>query len=142
MTYNVFSGTLNPTHFTSPYNMANFGPLMAEICWRVCGTPANFNVFRVLPSLLQRRRSPEANQTLDDVWPSPGLLHYLYIFDGCCRPVKNSLYVLVLRSRMLAALLIGTPAADVSQTVRHGTRNGITELSPWRRPYSAGRPSR
>jgi len=29
----------------------------------------------------------------------------------------------------VAALLHGTPAAGVSQTLRHGTRNGITELS-------------
>jgi len=43
--------------------------------------------------------------------------------------VQNSLCVQVLRSPMLAALLHGTPAAGVSQTVRHGTRNGITELS-------------
>jgi len=49
--------------------MANFGPLTAEICWRVWDTPAKFNGFRVLASLLQRRRSSEANQTLHDVWP-------------------------------------------------------------------------
>ena len=29
----------------------------------VWGTPANFNGFRILALLLQRRRSPEANQT-------------------------------------------------------------------------------
>jgi len=52
------------------------GPLTAEIWWRVWGTPANFNRFRVLASLLQRRRSTEANQTLHDVWPSPALVHY------------------------------------------------------------------
>ena len=34
-----------------------------------------------------------------------------------------------MRSRILAALLHGTPAAGVSQTLRRGTRNGITELS-------------
>jgi len=62
--------------FTCPYNMVNFGPLAAEIDWRVLGTPANFNGFCVLASLLQRRRSTEIDQTL-----------------------------------------------------RHGTRNGITELS-------------
>jgi len=28
--------------------MVNFGLLMAEICWRVWGTPANFNEFRIL----------------------------------------------------------------------------------------------
>ena len=43
--------------------MVNFGPLTAEIVSGIWGTPANFNGFRVLPSLLQRRRSPETNQT-------------------------------------------------------------------------------
>jgi len=35
-----------------PHNMVNFDPLVAEICWRVLGTPANFNGFRVLAVLL------------------------------------------------------------------------------------------
>ena len=86
-----------------------------------------------MPSLLQRRRSPEANQTSHDVWSSPGLVHYIYIFGGSCPltkfcPVQNSLYVQVLHSPILAALLHGTPAAGISQTLRCGTRNGITEL--------------
>jgi len=66
------------------HNMANFGPLTAEIGWRVWGTPANFNGFRVLALLLQRRRSPDANQTLHDVWPSPGLVHHYTFFGGFC----------------------------------------------------------
>ena len=37
---------------TCPHNMANISPLEAEICWRVWGTPANFNRFRVLAALL------------------------------------------------------------------------------------------
>jgi len=37
---------------TYPVNMVNFGPLRAEIRWRVWGTPANFNGFRVLAALL------------------------------------------------------------------------------------------
>jgi len=41
--------------------------------------PANFNGFRVLTSLLQRRRSTKVNQTLHDVWPSPGLVHYTFL---------------------------------------------------------------
>ena len=69
---------------TCPHNMVNFGPLAAETDWRIRGTPANFNGFRILPSLLQRRQSTEANQTLHDVWLSPGLIDYLYIFGGCC----------------------------------------------------------
>jgi len=36
---------------TCSHNMVNFGPLPAEICWRVWGTPANFNGFRVLAPL-------------------------------------------------------------------------------------------
>jgi len=38
---------------TCPHNMVNFGPLAAEIFWRVWGTPANFNRFCVLAALLQ-----------------------------------------------------------------------------------------
>jgi len=112
--------------------MANFGPLAAEIGSGVWGTLANFNGFCILASLLQH--SPEANQTLHNVWPSPGLLHYVYIFRGSCpltefHHVQNSLCVQVLRCPILAALLHGTPAAGVSQTLWHGTRNGIMELS-------------
>jgi len=98
------------------------------------GHPANFNGFRILTYLLQRCHSLQVNQTLHDVWPSPRLLHYIYIFGGCCPltefcQVQNSLYVQVLRSPILAALRHGTPAAGISHTLRCGTRNGITELS-------------
>jgi len=72
---------------TCPHNMTNFGPLTAGIGSVVWGTPANFKGFRVLPSLLQRRHSPEANQTLHDVWPYPALVHYIYIhFRGLWPP--------------------------------------------------------
>jgi len=37
---------------TCSRNMVNFSPLAAEICWRVWGTSANFNGFRVLAALL------------------------------------------------------------------------------------------
>jgi len=59
---------------------SHFGQLTAQIGWRVWGTPANFNGFRVFPSLLHRRRSTEINRTLHDVWPSPGLVHYRYVY--------------------------------------------------------------
>ena len=56
------------------------------------------------------------------------------LFWGSCSltkfcHVQNSLCVQVLRSPILAALLHGTRAVGVSQSLRHGTRNGITELS-------------
>jgi len=63
-------------------------PLTAEICWRVWGTPANFNGFRVLASSWHRRHSTVVNKTLQDVWPSPGLVHHIYIFGGSC-PLIN-----------------------------------------------------
>jgi len=115
-------------------NMASFGPLTAEIGSGVSGTPANFNGFRVLPSLLHRCRSLEANETLHDVWASPELVHCIYTFERSCPltefcSVQNSLYVQVLLSPILAALLHGTPTAGVSQTLRRGTRHGITKLS-------------
>jgi len=76
-----------------PCNMVNFGPLTAEIGWRVWGTPANFNVFRVFTSLLQQHHSPEAFQiqTLHGLAISlahtpyihlRGLLHADRIFPG------------------------------------------------------------
>jgi len=104
--------------------MVNVGPLTAETDWGVWGTPANFNGFRVLASLLHLCRSTEVNQTLHDVWPSPGLVHYT---EFC--QVKNSLCVQVLRYPILAALLYDTRAVSVSQTLRRGTRNAIKELS-------------
>ena len=42
------------TAICSPHvlTMVIFGPLAAEICWRVWGTPTNFNGFCVLAALL------------------------------------------------------------------------------------------
>jgi len=105
-----------------PHNMLNCGPFTAEICLPVWGTPANFNGFRVLASLLHRRRSTDANQTLRNVWPSPALVYYIFIFGGSCTltefcQVQNSLCVRILRSPILTALLHGTPALSVSRTL-------------------------
>jgi len=52
------------TSSTCPANMANFGLLTAEICWRVWGTPANFNGFRVLAALLHDTLAVAVSQTL------------------------------------------------------------------------------
>jgi len=88
-------------HMSSEY-FANFGPLTAEISSGVWGTPANFNGFRVLPSLLQRRRSPEANQTarcLAVSWTGTLYIHFrgllspdgILIFPGAIFTVRPSL---------------------------------------------------
>jgi len=44
--------------------MVNFGPLTAEICWRVWGTPANFNGFCILAVLLHATLLVGVSQTL------------------------------------------------------------------------------
>jgi len=44
--------------------MANLGPLTAEIRWRVSGTPANINGFRVLAALLHGTLLVGVGQTL------------------------------------------------------------------------------
>jgi len=141
---NLLNGNI---YSTCPHNVANFGPLMTEIGWRVFGNPANFNRFRDLASLLQRCRSPEANQTLHDFWPSPGLVHYIYIFGGSCPlteffHVQNSLCVQVLHSPILAALLHGTPAAGSAKLcgVVQGTE--LRNFCRGRHLYLAGRPWR
>jgi len=105
---------------------------MAEIRWQVWGTPANFNGFRVLALLLHRRRSINGGQPnfarLAASWAGT-----LYTLGGSCpltefcQVQKNC--VQVLRSAILAALLHGTLVVRVSQSLRRGTRNGITELS-------------
>jgi len=105
--------------------MVNFGLLTADIGWQVWGTPENFNGFRVLASLLHRRRSTKVNQRLHDVWPSRGLLHcirfrgLLPLTEFC--QVQNSLCVQVLRS---AILFHGTRAVCVSQTLRRSADGG------------------
>ena len=96
--------------------MVNFGPLAAELRWRVCGTTANFNGFRVLAALVQRRRSPEASQTLHDVWPSPGLVDYLYIFEGCC-PVTE--FCQVQSSLCVHLRTVAQFARAISSQLRH-----------------------
>jgi len=44
--------------------MVNFGLLAAAICWRVWGTPVNFNAFRVLAALLHGTLVVAVSQTL------------------------------------------------------------------------------
>jgi len=112
-------------------------------CWIVtvhCGMPYTcaersilHNMFLKFGLWVGRRRSMEVNQTLYHVWSSPGLAHYIYIFGGSCPPmefcqVQNLLCIQVLCSPILAALLHGTRPVGISQSLRHGTRNGITEL--------------
>jgi len=52
----------------------------------------------------------------------------IYTFSGAVAPsLKKSLYVQVLRSHILTALLHGTPSAGISQTLRHSAE-GATNI--------------
>ena len=109
---------------TCPHNKVNFGPLTAEIGWGVCGTPADFTGFaswlHYCTDVAQRR--------LTKLCTMFGCLlgwYTIYIFGGSCpltfRPS--------LACPTLAALLLGTRVVGTGQTLWHGTRKGITELS-------------
>jgi len=128
-----------------PHDMLNFGQLTAEICWWVCGTPADLTSFaswlHYCTDVAHRRRSMDVNQTLHDVWLSPALVYYLYIFGGSCpltqfSQLQTSLCIQVFQSPILAALSVlhGTRAVGVSQSLWRGTRIGSTELSQMAAP--------
>jgi len=56
---NLLNSNVSPTR---PHNMVNFGPLATQICWRVWGTPANFNGFCVLAALFIARHLSSGRQ--------------------------------------------------------------------------------
>jgi len=64
-TFDNLKNLLNSNISSScPHNIANFGPLAAEICWWVWGTPANFNGFRILAALLHGTLVVGVSQTV------------------------------------------------------------------------------
>jgi len=119
-------------------SVVNFGPLTAEIDWGVWGTPADFNRFRVLASLLHRRRSVEVNQTFTMFGRLLGWITIYIFFRGLlpltefCQ-VNFSLCVQVLRSPILGALLHGTRVVGSTK---------LCGVEQRRHLYSTGRPSR
>ena len=58
---NLLNVNISPT---CHHNMVSFGPVAAEICWRVWGTFANFNGFLVLAALLHGTLVVGVSQTL------------------------------------------------------------------------------
>ena len=67
---------------------------------------------------------------------------YIHFWGTCpltefCQ-AQSSLCAQVLRSPILAVLLLGTRAVGISQTLRCGTRNGITKLSQTAPPIWQG----
>jgi len=102
---NLLNSNISSTRL---HNMENFSPLAAEIGLVVWGTPANFNGFCVLVSILQRYRSPDANQTLQCLaisWAGTLYMHFRGLLppDGIL-PVQYSLYVQVLHSPVIGSV--------------------------------------
>jgi len=93
--------------------------------WTSLGTPANLNGFRVVASLLHRRRSTDVNHTLHDVWPSPMLALALTQF---CQ-VQSLLCVQVLRYHSIGSVTARHLSTVRQPNLRRGTRNGIKKLS-------------
>jgi len=104
---------------TCPHNMANFGPLTV----REFGAQSKFQRVSRL-AFVTTATSLARGQLNFARCLAVSCDGTLYIhFGGSCPltefyQVQNLLYVQVLGSRILAALLHATPAADVSQTLR------------------------
>jgi len=121
---------------TCSHNMVNFSPHTAVISWRVWGTPANFNGFRVLASLLYTNVTQRRSTKLCTMFSC--LLGwyaiYIYIFGGSCHltefcQVQNSLRVQVLHSPMFAQTgmwparlkVVGLNSTDLQPTRLHAS---------------------
>jgi len=79
----------------------------------------------------------EAKQTLHDVWLSPGLVDYLYIFGGCCRLTELILpgAKFTVRPSSLALLYIDNVTARHSSSWR---KPNFAALTTRHHLYSAG----
>jgi len=132
------------TSSTCRHNMADFGPLTAEIGSGVWGTPANSNGFRVLPSLLQRRRSAEANQTFT-MFGRLLRWYTIYIFGGSC-PLTEFAWCKIHFTSMSCVLLYWQRHCTALQQPASAKLCGVVqgiELRNFRRGrhlYSTGRP--
>ena len=71
---------------TCPHNNVNVGPLTAEIGSGVWGTPANFNGFRVLASLLHRRVAQWRSTNLCTMFGHLQGWNTVYTFSGAVVP--------------------------------------------------------
>ena len=100
-----------------------------------------------LASLLHQRHSTEVNKTLQDVWPSPGLVHCIYTFLGLlpltkfasCKIHFISKSCVLLYCQHYCMALKQRPSAKLCIMV-HGIE--LRNFYRGHHLYSAGRPSR
>jgi len=119
--------------------MVKFSLLAAEIAvWELGAPPANFNDFRVLASLLQRRRATEVNQTCTmsrRLMAGTLCIHFCWLLPAHgILPGAN----FTLRPN-IAFCSIGSVTARHSSS---GRQPNFAAFSRGRHLYSAGRPSR
>ena len=104
---NLLNSSVSPR---CPRSMVNIGPLAAEICSRIWGTPANFNRFRVLVALLHGTLVVRISQTLRrwtegatyirqgghhvGHWPTFLVVSYCLCKQHCCVTVVHMFTVL------------------------------------------------
>jgi len=94
------------------------------------GHPSKFQWVSRLGFVIAARCSPEANQTLHDVWSSPGLVHYVYTFRGCCSlmefcPMQNILYVQLLQFSYIGSV-----------TAHHSSSGNQPNSAAWYREWN------
>ena len=75
-----------------------------------------FSIFFYSSPNLQRRRSTEVNQTLHYVWPSPGLVCYIYTFGISC-PLTEFCHVQI--SLCVHLCTISQVSRAISSQLRH-----------------------
>jgi len=134
---------------TCSFHVVNFRLLAAEINSLVWGTPATFDGYRVLASLLQRRHSPEANQTA----PSLAMVPLVsctgtHTFLEVLAPWRNFATCTIHSASKSCVLLYWQIYCTALQQRGQPNCSGVVqgmELRNFRRGrhlYSAGRPSR
>jgi len=101
--------------------------------FRSLGHPSKFQLVLHLGFDTAPTSLTGGHQTLHDLWPFPVLVHHIYIFGGCCPPDGILPGAKFTVRPSLAFSYIGTvtvwhSSSGASQTLRHGTRNGIAEL--------------
>ena len=80
---------------------------------------------------LQRRRLPEANQTLHDAWLSPGLVHCIDILEAVA-PYRNFTSCKIQLRPSLAFCYIG------SVTTQHSSSRRQPKLVAWYKEWNCG----
>jgi len=109
--------------------MASFGALTAETGWHPSKFQRGLRLGFITAVTLLNRSRPNFARCLAVCWAGILYMHFWGLLPPN-RILPRAKFTLcpVLRFPVLAALLHGTGAIGISQTLRHCTKNGIMEL--------------